>query len=119
MAWSGGLTSIRVPYDATGEDGRNYIDIGEEVPAQLTDHFTAGLFFRSGNHRHIPTAFTIGQSGSQRWENLEIVGLSYVIPFPGDAPTFYRQTLLTFGATYRRGQSLIHRHRTGTVWNVQ
>jgi hypothetical protein len=97
VAWSGGLSSIRVPYDATGEDGRNYIDLGEEVPPELTDHFTAGLFFRSGAGLIWPGGFDYWAIGITTQGALEIVGRNYIMASPDDtAPAYFRQTLMVF-----------------------
>jgi hypothetical protein len=48
MPWSGGLTTIRVPADATDGGGVPYIDIGADVPAEIATDMTAGLIWQSG-----------------------------------------------------------------------
>jgi hypothetical protein len=50
MVWSETLGAfIRLPADVVPGDGRNYIDIGEEIPDEIADQLTAGQLFYNGN----------------------------------------------------------------------
>lgn len=101
MPWSGGLTTIRVPFDATVAGGRNYIDIGEDVPAEVAGGFTAGLVFRSGNFdpdnagNNYPNGFAYWIFGITTLGALEIVAVYYTVASPlATSVTYYRRSIL-------------------------
>lgn len=95
MAWSGGLTSIRLPFDAVEGGGKNYIDIGEEIPAEISANFQAGLVFRNGLPPAFPYGFSWWTIGISSAGSLEIVSYYYFFASPTADPTFYRETVLS------------------------
>lgn len=102
MVWSEQIgSSIVVPSDRVQGDGRNYIVIGEDVPAEIASAFTAALVFRSGTydplHPSYPNGFAYWAMGISNSGSLEIVAYYYVVtdPSPTGSAIYYRQTLLS------------------------
>src|SRR4051812_3241113 len=96
MAWSGGLASIRLPFDAVPGGGRNYIDIGEEIPPEISANFEAGLVFRSGDDPTYPNGFDYWAIGITVGGRLEVIGRYFVMGSPGSTPLYKLQSVLSF-----------------------
>jgi hypothetical protein len=100
MMWSEivGL-SIVVPSDRTEGDGRNYIVMGEDVPTEIADKFTAALVFRSGQTLAAGgnlTGFVYWAFGISTDGNLEIVVYYYADVSAGNGQfVYYRQTIIS------------------------
>lgn len=102
MVWSGGLATIRVPFDAVEGGGRNFVDIGEEIPEQVSASFTAGLVFRDGNFdpndptAMFPNGFAYWIFGISINGRMEIVAVYYTVSAPTDGEfTYFRQTVFS------------------------
>lgn len=97
MVWSEQVgVSLVVPSDRVNGDGRNYIVIGEDVPTEITDQFTAALVFRNGSPDTGTYGFNYWVIGINKFGALEVAGLMYQDVSSGQGIyQHYRQTILT------------------------
>lgn len=107
MVWSEQVgTSIVLPSDRVDGDGRNYIVIGEDVPDEIADNFTAALVFRSGvysGHGSTPQGVMAGfifyALGISTSGNFEVVSYFFTTGSPmSDIFYKYRSTVLSIAA---------------------
>jgi hypothetical protein len=96
MAWSGGLISIMLPTDRVQGDGRNYIVIGEDVPPEIADSYTAAIVAYNGNPDSGMYGFNYWAFGLTTTGRLEISGLMYRDVSSGNGVYDHRrQTILS------------------------
>jgi hypothetical protein len=118
MVWSEQEgVSIVLPSDRVDGDGRNYIVIGEDVPAAISDQFTAALVFRNGAAYGedplpgtnidtngtfgglYPNGFVYYALGISKAGALELVTFYFVVPSPrAESYQTFRRTLLSIAA---------------------
>lgn len=103
MVWSEQVgTSIVLPSDHVDGDGRNYIVIGEDVPVEIADAFTAALIFRyGGDDVGIgPYGFSYFALGITKIGALEVVIYRWILAVPSDPSSaqWFRKTVLSIAS---------------------
>lgn len=92
--------SLVVPSDRVDGDGRNYMVIGEDVPAEIAAKIKAGIVFRNAAHDTVQVNYWV--LGISDIGSLEIVCYYQNVTFnaQGNMVTvFQRQTVLAMGAS--------------------
>jgi hypothetical protein len=94
--------SIILPADRQEGDGRNYLVIGEDVPAEVATAYTAAIVFHNGsfdpNNPDVmfPNGFSYLVLGFSKNGALELTGYYYTVTAPtGGAFQYWRQTVLS------------------------
>lgn len=102
MVWSEQIgSSITVPSDWVPGDTRNHMTIGQDVPAEIADQFTAVFSWWNGNfsgnpNDDFPNGFKYWALGISKSGTLELVAYYYVVSAPTSGGySFYRQTLFS------------------------